>query len=133
MLSLCVMSTVNTFKVHCAIQITCMFLHVSLFMCVLACTPTYVYMCLHVCVCVYLCVCVCIHLCVPVIKGFIVSVYFIQIYITLTFSMVGKYRYVSFSNTEITVNLQKYLLLKYSTSFQSIGIFRALSICLDAA
>ena len=36
------------------------------------------------------------------IKGFIVSVYFIQIYIVLYFSMVGKYRYVSFSNTETT-------------------------------
>ena len=36
------------------------------------------------------------------IKGFIVSVYFIQIYIALYFSIVGKYRYVSLSNTETT-------------------------------
>ena len=37
------------------------------------------------------------------IKGFIASVlYFIQICIALSFSMVGKYRYVSFSNTETT-------------------------------
>ena len=66
--------------------------------------------------------------------------YFIQIYIALSLSIYGGKVQVSvilllsmiFLTWKVLVNLQKYPLLKYSNSFQSLGIFRALSISLDA-
>ena len=52
-------------------------------------------------------------------------------YRPISFSMVGKYRYVSFSNTE-TTGLQNVSIAIVFDQFRSLGIFEALNVSLNA-